>query len=243
MKEADRILEGAKSLSVTLRFLGGVAIILHCPTYMDVDPNRVPADIDLAGFANQARQIIRLLKNLGHTPDESFNALHGQGRLLFDDADVFLDKFEMCHMIDLRPRLKLDARTIPLADLLITKLQIIDVNQKDATDVWCLIKDHDVGDTEDECINGDYIAGLCSVDWGLHKTLTTNIRKHIQYAKEGKLRDADKDLIIGRLENLQQRIDSAPKSIKWKIRDRIGERRVWYETPQIRPKSQILSTA
>src|SRR2546422_6604380 len=107
----------------------------------------------------------------------------GRKRLIFNDlvnhrrVDIFLDVFEMCHRFDFAERVELEALTLPLADLLVTKLQIVQINDKDLRDMTTLIMDHDVGSGDGETINESYIAGLCSNDWGVYKTFTSNLSK------------------------------------------------------------------
>ena len=129
-----------------------------------------------------------LLRNAGYNPHVSFNAMHARERgLFFDDdhgrqVDVFVDSFRMCHAIPLADRFAAEKRTVPLAELLLTKLQIIELNEKDIRDTVLLLHGHEVADHDDEAVNGARIAQLCASDWGLWRTITTNLercREHI----------------------------------------------------------------
>jgi hypothetical protein len=147
-------------------------------------------------------------------------------------VDIFLDVFEMCHSFNFKERLEIDAKTIPLADMLITKLQIIDVNEKDLKDMVCLFADHDVGDSDGEMINGNYLAKLCASDWGVYKTFTMNLDKLLGKVGDLSLEEDTKASIEGRIVKLRKMIEDHPKDLKWKMRARVGERVKWYDLPE-----------
>ncbi len=142
-EEAERVTGAAEAAGVTLRVTGGVGVALTCRSATHQLLARPYSDIDVVGYAREREPIISLLSGLGYAPDEMFNAMHGARRLFFwDDAnsrqfDVFLDKVEMCHVIDLRERLHGPGPAVTCADLLLMKLQIVESNQKDLRDiVW-----------------------------------------------------------------------------------------------------------
>ena len=70
---------------------------------------------------------------------------------------------------------------------------------------------------------------LTGDDWGLWRTITRNLDS---VAAHLSAYDVDRDLVSARLDDLQRRIDAAPKSRGWRLRDRIGERKRWYELPE-----------
>nr|MDO8098840.1 hypothetical protein [Candidatus Njordarchaeota archaeon] len=146
------------------------------------------------------------------------------------DIDIFLDVFEMCHKFTLKDRLRLDQYTIPLADLLITKLQVVELNDKDVKDIICIVKDHDLGGENNEQIDIDYIAKLCSEDWGLWKTLSVNAKKIIEMIDGFDLPPTDKKAVASRLSNFLKKTDDHPKSLRWRMRSKLGESSKWYET-------------
>ena len=146
---------------------------------------------------------------------------------------IFLNIFEMCHTFDFSDRLTIDTETISLADLLLTKLQVVEMTTREYRDIVALIHDHEIGDNDaPETINGKYLAHLCADQWGVYKTLTTNIDNVINHLDELKLDDKDKTLVKQRLESLRTRFDGVPKTIRWKARARVGERVQWYELPE-----------
>jgi hypothetical protein len=134
----------------------------------------------------------------------------------------------MCHEIPLERRLAAQADTVPLAELVLTKLQIVELNEKDVRDAVALFVEHDVSD-DDTGINGTRIAELCGDDWGLWRTITRNLDSVGSHLPSY---DVDRDLAAGRLAALQERIEAAPKSRGWRLRDKVGERKRWYELPE-----------
>lgn len=180
-----------------------------------------------------------LFTDLGYAPRDVFNALHGDTRLIFNDiengrrVDIFLDIFEMCHRFDLRERLLIDRYTIPLADLLATKLQVVEITEREYRDIISLLHDHDVGDSDTyETINGRYLAQLCAGDWGIYKTFTINLSNVLLAVAQYQLDDEYQQVVRKRLQDLQTRIENVPKTMRWKIRANIGEKVQWYELPE-----------
>lgn len=230
----------ARERGVTALPLGGIAIYLRCPSASRPPLRREYKDIDLVTSRSMVQRLSSLLEDLGYEADKRFNALHGNQRLFFWDGqngrqlDVFVDRFEMCHKFDLRGRLTVDpgATTLPLADLLLTKMQIVEVNLKDMRDMATLLQDHPL--TRDEQgINVDYITGLTRNDWGLQHTLEVTIArlKGEDNLNELKAEEPRYDL-YEQLDALAQALQDAPKSTAWKIRSKVGERKRWYELPE-----------
>jgi len=237
-KEAARVLEESERKGVTLRLIGGLAFYFRCPSAKLPGLAREYGDIDVVGHQKQTREIRELFENLGYTPRARFNALQGQRRLIFEDLpngrriDVFLDVFEMCHKLELGKRLEVDRYTLSLADLLTTKLQIVEINTKDMKDALSLFADYDVGESDGSLINGRFVAKLCGSDWGLYKTLTTNLEKLVVQAKECDFTEDVLRLVDGRITRLKEMIEAFPKSTGWKMRASVGERVRWYELPE-----------
>jgi hypothetical protein len=194
-------------------------------------------DIDLVGLSKQSSAIKKFFAGLGYIPRDKFNAMYGDRRLIFNDpehqrrVDVFLDVFQMCHNLDLKDRLRLDGWTIPAADLLATKLQIIEINQKDYKDIVAILLDHEIGSSDANMINGEYLAKLCGGDWGIYKTFTTNLGK-LSEAMSSIGLDEDRPVVEERIGKLSKMIEDEPKSLKWKLRARVGERTPWYNLPE-----------
>src|SRR5579872_1109734 len=182
--EARRIAAAARERGITAQALGGVGVFLRCPCASLPPLRRDYKDVDLVTTRSMSGRLTDLLTELGHAPDKRFNALNGGRRLFFwDDSngrqlDVFVDRFEMSHTFDLRSRLAIDptAAALPLADLLLTKMQVVELNHKDMVDMAAVLQDHPF--TQDESgINIRYIVDLTRNDWGLQHTLEKTIEK------------------------------------------------------------------
>jgi hypothetical protein len=234
--EGARIAREAAERGLRLRILGGVAVALLCPSARRPPLRRDYADIDLATTGSERGSVVRLMTALGYEANREFNMLHGHRRLIFWDteherhADVFVDEAHLCHRIDFRRRLELAPDTLPLADLTVFKLQVVETNEKDYLDICALFADHDL--TADESgINSRYIASLTSSDWGLWRTLGMVAERSERFALE--LADFEAgELAAARLRQLRREVDAAPKSRGWKLRSRVGDRMRWYELPE-----------
>jgi hypothetical protein len=236
LEEAARISAAAIDFGCTLRVTGGIGIAIRCPSASREPLARTYADIDLFGTRKEGRQIGHLMTRLGYRADDAFNALHGSQRLFFWDqinarqVDVFLDVFEMCHKLDMSARLHLDAPTMPLADLLLFKLQVVETNEKDLKDILALLGDHQF--TSDEAgINLPYLSALTAADWGLWRTTTMVAARADQFARGLTMLDG-RARIHDQVRALLESFSHSVKSTRWKIRSRIGERVRWYELPE-----------
>ena len=237
VQEAHRITDAAKAESVLLRVLGALAFHIHCPkfSYMQEMLGRSFTDIDFAAYRKESSRINKLFAELGYQNDPRVRALFGSRLIFYDNSgtnrhcDVFLDKLEFCHDIIFENRLELDNPTVPLAELLLEKMQIVKLNQKDIIDTIMLLREHEVGNSDNDIINAAYLAHLTSRDWGLWKTLTINLGKVRQAAQSfEKLSDEDRNDVDAKLTNLTGRLENEPKTRGWKLRAQIGEKRKWY---------------
>jgi hypothetical protein len=234
--EARRLVEAATRKGVMVRVLGSVAVHLQAP---DPGPllTRPIKDIDIATRRGSRAAVTKRLTGAGYVPDEMFNALHGARRLLFYDPngrklDVFIGDFSMCHMIPITDRLERDPLTIPLAELLLTKLQIVELNETDQRDIYNLTYHHAVTSGDGTGIEGDFIAGICARDWGLWRTSRSTIERCRTNLAAYDLDAGASALITERLDVLWALIDNAPKTAKWRLRNRVGDRVRWYEEPE-----------
>ncbi|MEA2321298.1 MAG: hypothetical protein QOD81_1148 [Solirubrobacteraceae bacterium] len=235
--EGERLLDRAQSDGVEVRLLGGVAVRLHAPT-LPAAFDRQYKDLDFVAPKGGAGGADRLLRGAGYEPHTAFNALNSKERMLYFDTendrqvDVFVGAFRMCHEIPLSDRLGVEQRTVPLAELLLTKLQIVELNEKDVRDTLLLVHGHDVSDHDGDAINGARIAELCASDWGLWRTITANVGTVIEHAPDYDVPAGERELMQARLREVLDRIEAEPKGRGWKLRARIGERKRWYELPE-----------
>ena len=251
--EAKRILDEARNREIILRLFGGVAVKYHCPSATHRSLQRSYHDLDFFGRGKQGREIRKLFLDLGYEPNQRFNALHGATRLIFEDAknqrvvDLFLDVFRMCHTLHFGDRLTLDDNTITISDLLLTKLQVVEINEKDIRDLIAILKDHDVVDhaapRDKEVIDAGYISSLCADDWGLCKTISLTLRKLLTFLQKYELESEAKEILETRINKLLHAIETVPKSFKWKLRDKVGEKKRWYDLPEVPIRTQSVSSA
>src|SRR3712207_1891019 len=181
VEEALRVAEEADREGLPLRLLGGVAVRLRARDGLHPAFEREYADLDWITPKGASADAQRFFESLGYTPQVRFNAMYGQERLLFFDeqhdrqVDVLVGTFRMSHQIPFGKRLALEPMTVPLAELLLTKLQIVELNEKDVKDALALLRHHPVEGADGDTINGAQIARLCAADWGLWRTFTANL--------------------------------------------------------------------
>jgi hypothetical protein len=237
--EAIRLVRAADATGVRLRLLGGAAIWVRCLSARSGPLQRDYADIDVAGLSRSRQEIGRFFEAQGYAAEKLFNALHGATRLIFTDTrtgrsvDVIFDRFTMCHTIDLRDRLELDEATLSLADLLLTKLQIVQLNEKDVLDILALLADHEVDSSGDpEAVDLRRITALTTDDWGLEHTIRRTLAEARERSKRVGAAQGVVGTIEGRIDALVAGLDGFPKTRRWRMRARVGERIRWYRLPE-----------
>lgn len=235
--EADRLLRAAGAEGVTLRLLGALAFKRRCPGHAHLQDalKRAYTDIDFAGYGKQAKQIRALLSREGYTEDEMVYVESEGSRLVLNHPatrlhlDVFLDKLEFCHTVPWNGRLEQEEATIPLAEMLMQKMQIVQINEKDIIDTIMLLLEHPLGAGDGDTINVDLVAGVCARDWGWWRTLTMNLEKVAQMSVTyPQLSDQEKRRVAEQVNAALSRIEAEPKGVGWKIRARVGDRKKWY---------------
>jgi hypothetical protein len=236
--EARRLVTAAESGGCTMRVMGGVAVSLHAEGDLPPVLRREYRDIDMVVTKKQGRGALKVLEAAGYEPNERFNAMNGGRRLVMYDndhgrqLDVFVGEFEMCHKIPIADRLGLDPLTVPLAELLLTKLQVVKANRKDVVDICALLLDHDVGDGDDDRINAGYVAELLAGDWGFWRTAQGTLETTRGELPGLGLEPEQTDRIAGRIDALWERVEAEPKSFRWRSRAKVGERSRWYQEPE-----------
>lgn len=235
--ELQRVVGQAEEHGVLLRVIGGLAVKLHCPSAGHRSLERAYPDIDFVTDKPGAQQLASLLPALGYAPNKTFNTLSGDRRQLFYDEprgrqiDVFIGEFDMCHKLPLSTRLGVEPLTVPLAELFLSKAQIVQLNRKDVLDLLALLLDHPVAAGDRETINREVLAGLCGRDWGLFTTvsLTLGTLEGVLSRDEVALDDGQQRTVQERLAAVRSAIEAAPKSTGWKLRAKVGRRVRWYQ--------------
>jgi hypothetical protein len=236
--ELKTILRAGGDSGVLMRVIGSLAFQMHCPKfgYLQQAMGRAYTDIDFAAYNAQAKQIRDLLVPMGYVENrEVYIATEGE-RAIFDKPgtglhiDIFYEKLDFCHTIYWKDRLEVDSPTIPLAELLLEKMQIVQINEKDVIDTIMLLLEHPLGDLDNETINTKRTALLCANDWGLWRTTTMNLDKVKRLAQGyGQLSDEQKTKITIQVDDILARLNQEPKPLAWRLRDRVGDRVKWYK--------------
>jgi hypothetical protein len=239
--ERTRILEALaqpENSHILMRLIGALAFRTHCPKYgyLQDKLGRKFTDFDFASYPRYFRDIVRVLTELGYQEDKQVTQLFGDARMLFHDplfgrhVDVFYNALEFCHPISFLGRLEIEQYTLPLAELLLEKMQIVQINEKDLIDSLMLLREHPLGDTDQETINAAIIARILGNDWGFWRTVTGNLKLLDETLDGyGGLTGEDRRVVRGRIKELETRIAAEPKTLRWKARAKIGEKIKWYK--------------
>jgi hypothetical protein len=246
-EECEKILAEAEKQKVLLRLIGGMAVHLHCPQ-ASVLPALIRdyGDLDFVTASPDDQRMREFFESIQFSANSRFNALQGKTRMLFNCPDnswyidIFINEFRMCHNLKFdKSRLMQDPMTIPLAELFLTKLQIIEINAKDVKDVAAILIEHPLGDHDHEMININRIIDITSTDWGFFTTVRANIDKIPAFLEILKLPAKESALVESRLKELAEAMDNAPKSIGWKMRSVIGKAKKWYEEPEDAAREEL----
>jgi hypothetical protein len=235
--EARRLAARIQEAGVPLRVLGGLGIRLHAPGDMHPALARPYADIDLVCGRKAGRDTARFLVASGYEASDRFNAMNGSERMIFYDRpnsrhiDLFVGGFRMCHALPLADRLEQDSPTLPLAELLLTKLQVVQMNAKDTNDIIALLLDHNVDENDDDTVNSAYVAELLARDWGLWRTSLGSLERVREAVGESALTAVEQGRVLQRAERLWERVEREPKGLRWRSRARIGDSKRWYDEP------------
>lgn len=236
--ELRRIIKASEDAGILLRVIGSLAFQMHCHRfgYLQAALGRAYTDIDFAAYSSQSKQIQDLMAALGYTENrEVYIASEGE-RAIYDKGDIglhvdiFYEKLDFCHTIYWKGRLEVDTPTIPLTELLLEKMQIVQINEKDVIDTIILLLEHSLGDTDAETINIQRAAVLCASDWGLWRTTTMNLNKVKQLAQGyPQLSTDQKAKVESQVNEILSRLEQEPKPLAWRLRARVGDRVKWYK--------------
>jgi len=236
LDEMNRLVSAAHEQSILLRAIGGLAIRVKSGDFRKFF-SREYRDLDFVVGETDRRKIETFFQGMGYEANRKFNVLNGSKRQIYLDPnserhiDVFVGNFEMCHKLPMSGRLHLDPVTVPLAELFLSKAQIVELNRKDALDIASLLLYNETGTDDENKINLKQIAQLCGNDWGLYKTTSINLKRVEEVVSDANvnLTEAERGLILKRISEILQTFESMPKSIAWQMRDKVGTRVRWYE--------------
>lgn len=242
VKEMYRLVEAANEKKIQLRAIGGLAVQVHNRKNHPLFAREF-GDLDFVVASRQRREFEAFMPTVGYSPHKQFNVLNGDQRQIYYHnetdmkIDIFVGDFEMCHKIPMENRLSADPVTIPLAELLLSKTQIVELNNKDAMDIASLLLNNEVGNGDVDTINLQIVAQLCSQDWGLYKTTSINLQRVEDLMKKDdfSLTQPERDLVMERASVILKTFEEMPKPLPWQIRDRVGTRVKWYiEVEEVR---------
>ena len=242
IKEMSRLIEAAEAKNIQLRAIGGLAVQAHNRKEHPVF-RREFGDLDFVVSSKQRREFEAFMPQVDYSPHKQFNVLNGdQRQIYYHNAnemkiDIFVGNFEMCHKIPLENRLAFDPVTVPLAELLLSKTQIVELNHKDALDITSLLLNNETGIGDKDMINLQVLARLCSQDWGLYKTTSINLQhvEDLMNKNDANLSREERDLVLSRITEIKKTFEEMPKPLPWQIRDRVGTRVKWYiEVEEVR---------
>ena len=232
------LVEQAKERGLELRILGSLAYRLHCPANLALfeQMQRDLTDVDVTARSDQRKAIRDFLLGLGYEVDQDIVVATEGKRYCFTEpgsgmgVDVFFDELFFCHPIPLKDRLGLDYPTISLADLLLEKMQIVEINPKDIKDSLVLLLEHSLDSGAEEGIDASYVAKLLAADWGFYYTVTRNLEKLRHHVADYGALDAGQwEIVNERITEIEKMIEEEPKTRGWKLRARIGARVKWYQ--------------
>jgi hypothetical protein len=238
IQEAVRVTTAAKERNLTLRVMGATAIKIHCPKFAAIHERlgRSLTDLDFVGPSEETNQLLEMLEAEGYLMDRDARyrmavigrcVLQKRGSPLH--ADLFFDELRWNHTLDLRNRLKLDFPTLTVSDLLMEKMQIVRISEKDIKDTIVILREHPIADHDKDSVNGPYIAEVLAEHWGFYCTFTMNLSKVETFTqKYDQLSPEDKQDVISKMGRLRQIIEDKPKSLRWKLRARTGTSTKWY---------------
>jgi hypothetical protein len=239
LPEALRLARGAAEAGLGLKLLGGLAVRVICP---DFPPRqRAGQDMDFAVLSKGRKNVVAYLERSGCQPDKRFNNLNGDRQMYFNapsgrPIDVMVDRLVMCHTLDFRPSFGSLPLTVDAIDVLLSKLQIVELNEKDAWDIFHLLSGVPVGpgNGSGQVLDTDRFARVLGADWGWWRTVTGNLAKLPGLAAEKPhLLPAGAPFDpLAQARQLEEAAEAAPKGVKWKLRANVGDRVRWYELPE-----------
>ncbi len=238
LDEAKAIIDTLEGMGVHMRVLGALAFYSECPDHRALydEMKRVPTDIDFAAYSKDRSKIKQVLQQRGYAGLERLNVLYGMKRHIYQHTekgtyvDIFYDALDMCHKVDFKNRLQLNPMAISLTDLLLEKLQIVQIAEKDIKDCILLLLEHELGDSDKSGINVGYITHIMCEDWGFYYTFTTNLGKIRTFLDQYDwIPHEGENVVENKVKRLLEAIEAKPKSSKWKLRARVGTKKQWYQ--------------
>jgi len=244
LEEARRLIDEAQKQGIFLRVMGPIALHYYFPDYVDLYRRlerlgeRVFTDIDFASYGKFRGKMVPFFSAQGYEVEKRALLIAGNERHIYFGErvpmiDVFFDKLAYNHPISYKDRLEIHPYCVSLTDLLLQKLQIVQINDKDLKDAMLLLLAAPVTETDNNSINAKYVAKLMSDDWGFYYTSTTNLTK----VKEAMQRvpaldEAQRKTIQDKADHLIEALENISKTWGWQRRAKVGANKIWYNEVQ-----------
>jgi hypothetical protein len=242
IRETFRLVDAADKSGIILRVVGSNAIRIQLPQEMRSRHYEVRKLTDIDFISNSGapkKKLVKFFIDMGYRPWE--HVIRSQlNRHIYENndgihVDIFFGRMSMCHTIEYDGRLEAERYTVPLAEILLGKTQIVQISQKDILDVMFLLLSHPIGDTDNDTINARYIAErYMSKDWGFYYTVKTNLERiRDSFVSDpeygGRFTQEQREIIRIRADQVMDYFERADKSFGWKMRAKVGTRQKWYD--------------
>jgi hypothetical protein len=239
MTAACTLVDELAGRGMSAKLIGGVACAIHQHDVAHTELHRTLGDIDLAIQSGREREVARVLPELGWAGHDRFNAMHGDERLIFErpdglKLDVMVGDLHMCQTVPLDRQWAFGGPTVSITTLLLTKLQIHQLTARDATDIISMLLEHDVVDESapgDDVLDTQQIAELAGSSWEWHRGIA-HAFDFLRQRPEGLRSAATADAVGTKIDQIRAAIDRQPKTRRWRLRSRIGDRKAWYFEPE-----------
>lgn len=145
--------------------------------------------------------------------------------------DMYADPVILNQTLYFGQRLRILEKTLTPVDLLISKLQIVNITDRDLDDICALAGGCQVAAVDSpSTLNAERLKIICSNSWALQYTSIGNLDAAERRA--GTHRDIQEERLARILQNvslLRNICTDCPKSWTWRLRAKIGPLLPWYE--------------
>ena len=213
LEEALLLIKDARAAGIECRLVGSLAVFFYVGERFRLRP--VPAkDIDLVSVIDSRRELQTFLKKMSWILDDSLLMFAEKRETyrsgdLSETLDVYYDEIDGNHAIDVKGRLDITFPAITLTDLLLTKLQRVQMRIQDCWDTCALLE------LDPQGVELKYFAAVLGSDWGLYTTVMDNLE--------------ELEKVGGKTRLLQTIALSGKKSLRWRLRSLVGRRKRWWK--------------
>lgn len=244
LAEALALAEGAAADGVGMKLLGGLAVRVLVSGL----PPRPRPDIEFGCLSGSRKDVATYLERCGCAPDRRFNSLNGDRQMYFTapsgrPVDVMVDRVVCHHVLDFRTTFGRLPLTLDAMDLLLVLLQTVTPGDSDIREILYLLSRLPLreatesaaqdGEPAEVVLDARRFGEVVAADWGWWRTVTGNlamlpalVARNPDASPGDGLRDP-----LAQANALVSTAQQVPKSVRWKLRARVGDRVRWYEVP------------